>query len=247
MDQLLERALDAHGGLDRWNRLKSITVELSIGGALWSLKGQAGLFAAATYEADLRTQRATLGRFGPAGGKAFFTPDRIVDEDGAGRVLEVRDNPRAAFAGHRAETPWDLLHAAYFQGYAVWTYLTQPFLYAYPGFHPEEIEPWQEDGETWRRLQVTFPEHIATHSRQQVSYFGPDGLLRRHDYAVDVLDGATGAHYVGDYREHDGIMVPHRRRVLARDADDRRIDDLELVTIDVGDVRFETGQQREDA
>jgi hypothetical protein len=98
-----------------------------------------------------------------------------VVDDAAGQVIEVRDNPRDAFAGHVGETPWDALHAAYFDGYALWTYLTQPFLYTYPGFETAEIEPWEEAGETWRRLRVIFPDHIASHTREQVTYFGPDG------------------------------------------------------------------------
>ena len=40
MNDLLEVAVAAHGGLDRWNQVKSITVGASITGALWSLKGQ---------------------------------------------------------------------------------------------------------------------------------------------------------------------------------------------------------------
>ena len=44
--------------------LRTVTLELSVGGALWDLKGQTGLFANATYEADIHKQRATLGRFG---------------------------------------------------------------------------------------------------------------------------------------------------------------------------------------
>jgi hypothetical protein len=40
----------------------------------------------------------------------------------------------------------------------MWTYLTQPFLYAYPGFEVEEIEPWEEHGELLRRLKVRFPK-----------------------------------------------------------------------------------------
>ena len=42
----------------------TIKLELSVGGALWDLKGQTGLFANATYEADNHKERATLGRFG---------------------------------------------------------------------------------------------------------------------------------------------------------------------------------------
>jgi hypothetical protein len=32
----------------------------------------------------------------------------------------------------------------------------------------------------------------------------PTDLLRRHDYAVDVLGGATGGQYIEDYHEHGG-------------------------------------------
>jgi hypothetical protein len=53
-------------------------------------------------------------------------------------------------------------------------------------------------------LKVTFPDDIASYTREQTSYFGPDGLLRRHDYAVDVLGGATGGQYIEDYHEHGG-------------------------------------------
>jgi hypothetical protein len=34
----------------------------------------------------------------------------------------------------------------------------------------------------------------------------PTDLLRRHDYAVDVLGGATGGQYIEDYHEHGGSL-----------------------------------------
>jgi len=81
---------------------------------------------------------------------------------------------------------------------------------------------------------MTFAENIASHTREQVSYFGPDGLLRRHDYAVDVLGGAKGAQYIGDYRDHGGILMPHRRRVYSLAADNRKIPEPVLIAIDIG-------------
>jgi hypothetical protein len=87
-------------------------------------------------------------------------------------------------------------------------------------------------------LKVRCPDSIASHSREQVSYFGPDGRLRRHDYAVDVLDGAKGAHYIGDYRKRGGIMVPRRRRVYPLGADDHRIPQPVLITIDIARLDF---------
>ena len=238
MSDLLELSVAAHGGLGRWHSHRTVSAELSVGGLLLDLKGQTGLFANAIYEADIHEQRATLGRFGAPDRQIRFTPDRLVLESDTGEVIEVRDNPRGAFAGHTNETPWDRLHAAHFHAYAVWTYLTQPFLYTYPGFTVDEVEPWKEDGEIWRRLKVTFPDNITSHTREQVSYFGPDGLLRRHDYAVDVLGGANGAHYIGDYRDHGGILVPHRRRVYPLGADNRKIPDPVLIAIDIGRLSF---------
>ena len=40
-------------------------------------------------------------------------------------------------------TSWDPLHRAYFNGYALWTYLTTPFLLAMDGHEAGEIEPWR--------------------------------------------------------------------------------------------------------
>jgi hypothetical protein len=235
---LLDLAIAAHGGLDRWNAFRTISAEMSVGGALWDLKGQTGLFADSLYEADTHTQRVTLARFGRPGRRVRFTPDRLVLEEDTGQEIEVRNNPRDAFIGHSNGTPWDLLHAAYFDAYALWTYLTQPFLFSYPGFTATEIEPWEEDGETWRRLRVIFPDRIASHTREQVIYFGSDGLTRRHDYAVDVLGGSTGANYSSRYKEFDGIMVPTRRRIHPIAPTGRREAEPVLVSIDIRSVDF---------
>ena len=54
--------------------------------------------------------------------------------------MEVRDDAEKAFEGQAFETPWDKFHVAYFASEALWTYLTLPFLYTYPGFECEEIE-----------------------------------------------------------------------------------------------------------
>jgi hypothetical protein len=136
------------------------------------------------------------------------------------------------------QTPWDDLHVAYFDSYALWTYFTIPFLYTYPGFVTEELPPWEEDGETWRPLSVLFPENIASHTKKQVSYFGSDGLLRRHEYTVDVVGGAQGVNYASDYRNFNGISVPMKRRVYAYDAAKRKIADPVLVAIDIHDIAF---------
>jgi hypothetical protein len=75
-------------------------------------------------------------------------------------------------------------------------------------------------------------------TRQQTTYFGPDGLLRRHDYAVDILGGSLGAQYIAAYREFDGIVMPTRRLVLSRGRDNVPVREPVLVPIHIDDITF---------
>jgi hypothetical protein len=63
-------------------------------------------------------------------------------------------------------------------------------------------------------LKVTFPDHVAAHSKEQTFYFDSDGLLKRHDYTAEVIGAVPAAHYSAEYQECNGIMVPTKRRVL---------------------------------
>jgi hypothetical protein len=237
MNSLLKLATETHGGVDHWNHLESLKAHLSVTGVLWHAKGRPDVLKDIRIELPLHEQRLTT-HFVGRNKRSVFTPHQVSVEDEQGHIIESRDDPRRAFEGQSFETPWDDLHIAYFNSYALWTYLTIPFLYTYPGFITEELEPWHEDGEIWRTLCATFPEGIASHTRQQISYFGPDGLLRRHDYMVDVLGGARGVNYAHDYREVDGISVPMKRRVYSYDADKRKIPEPVLVAIDVHAIAF---------
>ena len=136
--------------------------------------------------------------FGADDWKAEFTRDRIAIETLDGAVLAERQDPRGSFAGHELTTPWDPLHLGYFSGYALWTYLTTPFLLALPGFRVEEIDPVEDNGQWWAGLQAHFPADIASHSSAQEFYFDDDHLLRRHDYRVDVAGGFPAIQYVYD-------------------------------------------------
>ncbi len=245
MTELLELALDAHGGLDRWNKVKAIKVAASITGAIWYVKGKPDFLKDVILTVETRTERVSVD-FSGQNKRATFEPYRIVLETGDGTLIEARDNPEESFAGQVRETPWNDINAIYFAGEALWTYLNTPFLYTYDGFTSEEIRgesPWGEssirvEGETWRRLKVTFPGSVKSHTRQQISCFGPEGLLRRHDYTVDILGGATGLNYASDYRNVDGIIIPTKRRVYAYEGDYQIVKEPLLVAIDMGEIEL---------
>jgi hypothetical protein len=235
MSELLDLAVKAHGGLDRWNKVKAIKVAASITGAIWYVKGQGNTLTNVVLTAE--TQRESLTVDFPGQNKrARFEPSRIVIEAENGTLIESRDDPEKSFEGQKRETPWDQIHVAYFVGEALWTYLNTPFLYTREGFLNEEIAPIQVEGETWRRLKVTFPDSVKSHTKEQISCFGPDGLLRRHDYTVDILGGATGLNYALDYRDVDGIIVPTKRRVYAYEGNYQLVKEPLLVKIDMGEI-----------
>jgi hypothetical protein len=237
MNDLLELALEAHGGLKRWSQLTTVKASLSITGKLWQLKAQPDALKDVVVEAQLKRQQLTT-HFIRKSCRSVFTPHRVSIESESGVLSEVRQYPRSTFQGQRLETPWDNLHVAYFSSYALWNYLTIPFLYTYPGFVIAELTTWQEDGEQWRALNVHFPDYIATHTREQISYFGPDGLLRRHQSTVDVLGNAPGLNYACDYRNVSGVMVPTKRRVFAYDGEKRKIPEPLLIAIDIREIEF---------
>jgi hypothetical protein len=238
MSSLLELAIEAHGGLKRWNEVQRFEAQLSITGAIWDLKQVPDIFKSVTMRALIQTPEVALLPVGGDGNRTFVAADELVWESDSGEVLERRIHPERSFSGQTLESAWDKLHAAHFASEAIWTYLTVPFLFTYPGFTSREIEPRHEAGQTWRGLEVTFPDTVHSHTRVQKFYFGEDFLLRRHDYTVDILAGGTGANYATDIANIDGIKVPMKRRTWAYDKNEEVIPDPLLVAVDILNLRY---------
>ena len=237
MSDLLESVIAAHGGMQRWREVRSVTTSLRSWGKTWSIKGHPHLFASAvTTIAATDRQAVQFHPFTSASRRGFYSPERVQIETADGTVLQERSEPREAFKGHTIESPWDHLHCLYFAGYAMWNYLNLPFIAARPDVHAEEIEPWREEsGEKWRRLRLTFPSHIATHASVQDLFVDDNGLIVRHGYPVDIIPAPVAAHYLCGYVDFDGIMFPTQRKVVPLDADSRPgpLDDPEGLLIGI--------------
>jgi hypothetical protein len=226
-NDLLDLAVAAHGGLDRWREVREIDLDLSIGGAIWFVKGCPNVLNDISMRVSTGEQKVTT-TYHDRDLRATFTPSLVTLESAEG--ISRHEDPASAFDD---DGPWNDVHVTYFSGEALWTYLNTPFIYTRDDFETEEIDPVDVDGERWRRLKVTFPPAVATHTREQISCFGPDGLLRRHDYTVDILGGATGLNFAAGYREAGGILFATSRRVYAYEGDYRLVPEPLLVSIDI--------------
>lgn len=238
MTGLLNRVLDTHGGLARWRQVGQIEATIATGGKLWDIKGQPQDATPRRMTAATRREWASLHPFGAADQKTDFTAGRIAIEKLDGAVVAERLDPRQSFAGHALTTPWDPLQRAYFNGYALWTYLNSPFLTALPGVTADEVEVDDEQRGRLRGLRVHFPAALATHSQVQEFYFDDDCSLCRHDYRVDIAGGFAAIQHISDMVEVDGIMLPTKRRAYRCDRDGRVLPEELMVSIDLSDYRL---------
>ncbi|CZR52700.1 uncharacterized protein PAC_02577 [Phialocephala subalpina] len=223
---LLSEAIASHGGMSTWKKFKSTTYDLNFSGVFLALKGYPAHYHlhAKAFTTIPRTEITGLDIDRPSD-TWVFTPDRVWTQDATGNELQSRTSPRAAFDGHDRSSKWDQLHLAYFFGYANRNYAGCPFIFAEPGFETREVEPHFEPGfvnskgeiESWRVLEVIFPENYAAHTRKQKFYFDREKFwIRRMDYVTDVAHGIA-AHYCFDHKVVEGIVLPTLRRVVGRD------------------------------
>ncbi|MGZ8814995.1 MAG: hypothetical protein ACXWZI_13670 [Mycobacterium sp.] len=198
---LLARVLDSHGGLDNWRRFTHVEATIVSGGLMFEMKGQPQDPTPRQMTVALQREWGSVHPFGADDQKTDFTPHRIAIEKLDAAVVAELMNPEASFEGDDLNTPWNPLQRAYFNGYALWTYLTSPFLVALPGFTVRELDSIDDDGRTLTGLQLTLPDGFASHSTLQEFYFGPDLLLARHDYRVEIAGSFSAIQYISDFVE----------------------------------------------
>ena len=238
VSDLLATVIDAHGGMERWRRVNKIVGHTMVNGALFQLKGWPRVDEKTQYVVDTRTPQTVFPDFLKAGQSGIYEPARTAIISDNGEVIEELRSPKESFEGHSVQTSWNALQLLYFSGYAQWTYMHLPFLLIKPGFETREVEPWNEGGQVWRRLEVTFPDNVSAHSKMQTFYFDDTGLLRRNDYTADVLGGSPAAHYTSEHKMFDGIVYPTKRRVYRRGPDNLPIRDVASVAIDYNELEL---------
>jgi hypothetical protein len=238
-DDLLGRVIDAHGGLERFERLEAVRWRLRSGGALRAKRGMQPV-PDFTATLSLREPRTVLDPYPAPGLRGVFDHGLVRIEDGAtGDVIKDRPVARSAFGGlfNRRHAWWDELDFLYFAGYALWQYAVTPFVFTWPGVASREIEPWHEDGQTWRRLEVTFPRDWDVHCQVQRLAFDDRGRLRRQDYTAEIIGPwANAVHYASEHATIGDVVWPLRRRVHPRGPGGRPVRAVTLVGLDLDAV-----------
>lgn len=212
---LLAQVLAAHGGLGRWRSVDTIEVTLNSGGIAFTSRLQPFALRNLLVTVQPHVRRVAFARLGRPGWRGLWTPDYVRIEDQTGSPVNERHDPRRAFARLERRVRWDHLDMLYFAGYALWNYLSFPFLLLEPGV-TVDTAPDEAVGR-WRRLIARFGTDVPTHSSVQTFHIDAAGLLVRHDYTAEVFGGwASAANLCLASSEAGGLRFYTRRRVYPR-------------------------------
>lgn len=239
--ELLERAFAGHGGRERWEGASEVSAHIRCGGVALPSKLAAGPLREYDATVSVKEPRTEIEPYPKPGLRGVFEGDRVrIESVATGATVSERENPRERFPGGMRALRWDRLDALYFAGYALWNYLTFPYLLTHAGIEARDGGEWVEaPDERWERLDVAFPEGFPTHSREQSFYLDREGRLRRLDYTAEVFGGwAKAAHVCLAHEIADGIPVPVRRRVTPRRANGRPLRLPVMVSLELGAVRM---------
>src|ERR1700742_3061845 len=99
MTDLLEKVLDAHGGLDNWRRVATVDFRLTFRGAALAIKQQPQGLRDVLVKIDARRPRTLITPFPVPGSRGVFSDGRVTIETDAGATTSQLDEPRKSFAG----------------------------------------------------------------------------------------------------------------------------------------------------
>lgn len=167
--------------------------------------------------AESHARRLTAEPHPATGCVGIWTPELVRIVRLSGKIVRERHNPRDAFHSLARQIRWDALDMLYFAGYALWNYLSFPFLLGEPGVEARASRD-QDGTPGCVTLHATFPPGFPTHCREQRFHLDGESLrLRRHDYTADVIGSwASAANFCLDSEHVAGLRFHTRRRVYPR-------------------------------
>jgi|GEM_PF-5189171 len=217
-DQLkfIKKCIAAHGQENLWNESFEVNLNVNrLDGILAKFQGVNGsIKKTMTVKIIPKEGVVYFDNVFDAGSKAVYRKGNVQVTSANGSIIESKDH-RKTFTFLKKFLPWSKLDAIYFRGYALTTYYSIPAILPLLEFISEKY--WIHKGRVYRGFWVRFPKGFDSHSTLQCFYFGPEGLLYRHDYRLDiVLPPAYGSHFTTDYTDIKGIKVSRKRKVFFR-------------------------------
>ena len=236
---LLEKALRASGGLDRWRLTRRFTLHMSITGSLCTERCSTAKLRELAVEGGTQTQALEITGFARADLRALYGPDWVALEGQDARRLRERQGSPEEFRSGLRSTTWDELQLAHYCGYLIWNHIATPFILADPDFETKELPRNVARGEGLRQLRAVFPARVVTHASVQTFHFDREGFLRRLEYPAAHDDHTQIAQMCSGHQRFSGILVPTLCRLLSIGAEGMPVAKPSLLDFEIFDAYFE--------
>lgn len=217
-NDLINRICNAHGGLNRWEMVESIQMQLDIFGPILITKFKSPWLSNITANIFTAKPYVSLHNFPEAGQTGIFDGFDAYIFNANDNIICERNYDQNNTLKNKARLHWDHLDMIYYLGFSLWNYNCSPYIFKDKGFECHQGEDLiHYDGSILSSLHVRYPGHIPTHCQQQVFYFDPSGLLRRHDYtSKNISPFASGSHLCDEHKTFDGLVFPTHRSAFPR-------------------------------
>ncbi|MCW5829558.1 MAG: hypothetical protein KIT79_09610 [Deltaproteobacteria bacterium] len=233
MNPSLREVVAAHGGMERWASCETIEAILSTDGLAFRSRFQGGKLIGKPIHVEPRRRVVRIDNYPAQGYSGIWTPDVVSIRSESDVVLE-RESPRSSFEHFSRNFRWDAADLLYFCGYALWNYLSFPWLLTEPGMVIRDRRSNAGD----IILDAVFPDNFPTHCRNQSFQFSPEGLLLRHDYTADVIGRwAAAANFCLEHQRAGGLRIYTNRKVVPRIGAFSTLPGPLLVWIRLADIR----------
>jgi hypothetical protein len=77
MSGLLNLAMKAHGGLERWKQVRNMQAKVTLNGTLWQIKGRPDGLSGVVMRLNTKQPDLTITPFPKPGTAGHFTPSRL--------------------------------------------------------------------------------------------------------------------------------------------------------------------------
>jgi hypothetical protein len=219
MANLQERAIAAHGGLPKWERLSTMRAHLTQGGVLWALKGQEGTID----DVDLHRQFSSHSPIGGLGNHSVFRGDYIAIEDGKFRPGASAPGPQ--WANHPLWTTFGGIAGSASGSNCITTYTAPLLKNSIVDSHAHPLTPQHK-----KHRQPPLACSYSNLARRPCGRFdgadcpqlpsradAPAGDFRAERLRLALLTSAMRVRRVigggGDGLSNDGPVIHHRRAI----------------------------------
>lgn len=230
---IFERSVPFHP--NRWSEVSRVSAEISSSGALLQVIGNSTTLKKVNVVIEPQLLRVSLAAPFRNGLSAILEEERVT-------LLSHTESTSFPLKDlqYAWNQRWDAELLAVFAAELSEVLLLTPHLLASSYVETAEAEPPSELKGVGRSLVVDFRQRFISLSRHQSFHFDGAGLLLRHDFIINYMNGSRVTRYPSQYETVQGLSIPTVHEILVRLPDNSVLPEPIVLFVKVNNLKIET-------